>query len=110
MKSLFDIASVLRSQAASIGITQEVLRERAGISRRTLTHVLGGQQDFKMTTLLAVADKLGLELVLVPKAAAAGLAYDAASAPVPLSAIEVAQAQVAARVAARAKPFRKSRT
>ncbi|WP_075256161.1 helix-turn-helix domain-containing protein [Herbaspirillum camelliae] len=51
-------------------VTQQDLRERAGIARRTLTGVLSGESDYKVTTLMAVLDRLGYEMVIVPKAAA----------------------------------------
>ncbi|CAB3798833.1 helix-turn-helix domain-containing protein [Pararobbsia alpina] len=70
MKSLLDIASALRARAKRISITQDELGGAAGISRRTLTHALSGTHDIKLTTLMAVADRLGLELALVPKGAA----------------------------------------
>ena len=51
-------------------VTQQDLRERAGIAKRTLTGVLSGESDYKVTTLMAVLDRLGYEMVIVPKAAA----------------------------------------
>jgi len=51
-------------------VAQQVLRERAGISKRTLTEVLSGESDYKATSLIAVPDRLGYEMVIVPKAAA----------------------------------------
>ncbi|MCA1325790.1 helix-turn-helix domain-containing protein [Herbaspirillum sp. alder98] len=50
-------------------VTQQDLRERAGIARRTLTGVLSGESDYKVTTLMAVLDRLGYEMAIVPKAA-----------------------------------------
>ncbi len=73
MKSIRDIADALRAGAKRIAITQDELGEAAGISRRTLTHALSGTHDIKVTTLMAVADRLGLELVLIPKSAAQGV-------------------------------------
>jgi transcriptional regulator with XRE-family HTH domain len=73
MKSLLDLASALRARAKRIAITQDELGEAAGVSRRTLTHALSGTHDIKVTTLMAVADRLGLELSLVPKGAAQGM-------------------------------------
>lgn len=73
MKSLLDIASALRARAKRMSLTQAQLGEAAGISRRTLTHALSGTHDVKVTTLIAVADRLGLELALVPKEAAYGM-------------------------------------
>ena len=73
MKSLLDIASALRARAKRMAITQDELGEAAGVSRRTLTHAFSGTHDIKVTTLMAVADRLGLELALIPKAAAQGM-------------------------------------
>jgi transcriptional regulator with XRE-family HTH domain len=50
-------------------VTQQDLRERAGIARRTLTAVLSGKSDYKVITLMAVLDRLGHEMVIVPKTA-----------------------------------------
>lgn len=70
MKSIYDLSNTLRSSASRRGVTQAELKSEAGISQRTLTNVLSGTEDYKVSTLMAVADRLGLELVLVPKAAA----------------------------------------
>lgn len=72
--TLSQIATMLRQQAKRQDLTQEVLRKSAGISRQTLTNVLSGNSDFKVTTLIAIADRLGLDVILLPKAAARGLA------------------------------------
>ena len=73
MNDLRDIADLLRERLRQQGQTQAQLRQSAGITQRTLTNVLSGEQDFKVSTLLAVADRLGLELMLVPKGAAVAL-------------------------------------
>jgi transcriptional regulator with XRE-family HTH domain len=67
MQTLQQIAELLKAQLKTGQLTQEALRSEAGISRQTLTNVLSGHQDYKLTTLLAVSDRLGLELALVPK-------------------------------------------
>jgi len=67
MKNLLVVAKTLRSRAKLMRITQDVLGQSAGVSRRTMGHVLCGERDFKVSTLMSVADALGLELVLVPK-------------------------------------------
>lgn len=54
-------------------MTQKRLGAEAGISKRTLFMVLSGEADYKITTLMAVLDRLDLELAIVPKAAAAAL-------------------------------------
>ncbi len=79
--TLSQIGTILRQQVKRQNLTQEVLRTNVGISRQTLTNVLSGNSDFKVTTLLAIADRLGLEVILLPKAAARGLADELAPRP-----------------------------
>lgn len=73
MATLSSIARLFRSQISRLKLSQQQLGKDAGISRRTLTNVLSGSSDYKVTTLLAVADRLGLDVVVVPKDAARGL-------------------------------------
>ncbi|HTH75769.1 MAG TPA: helix-turn-helix domain-containing protein [Trinickia sp.] len=81
MHTLSEIAGFLRDRLKKTGITQRALGDRSGLARRTLTGVLSGEADFKVTTLVAVLDCLGYELAFVPKGAAAGMAADTAFAP-----------------------------
>ncbi|WP_343629278.1 helix-turn-helix domain-containing protein [Roseateles sp.] len=81
MLTLSDIATLLRAAAQRNGITQARLADAAGISRRTLTHVFSGEEDFRISTLMALADRLGLELLLVPKGAAPAMAAGEALGP-----------------------------
>lgn len=98
MKSIPEIAQTLRLRLKDIHATQAALREAAGLSARTLTLMLSGTHDFKLSSLLAVADRLGLELVLVPKGAARGLALPATSAPASVpSLIDLAQQGITPR-------------
>ncbi|WP_458218774.1 helix-turn-helix domain-containing protein [Paracidovorax citrulli] len=73
MRSLADIAVFLRNVLKASRVTQRELGEQAGIARRTLTGVLSGEADYKVSTLLAVLDRLGYQIAIVPKDAAAGL-------------------------------------
>jgi transcriptional regulator with XRE-family HTH domain len=73
MNTLKDIATTLRRAVARRAVRQADLKAEAGISQRTLTNVLSGTADYKLSTLLALADRLGLDLLLVPKGAAAGV-------------------------------------
>jgi transcriptional regulator with XRE-family HTH domain len=84
MTTIPDLARLLRTRLQDQGQTQAELRQSAGIAQRTLTNVLSGEQDFKVSTLLALADRLGLEVLLVPKGAAAAVEAGAvAKAKVP---------------------------
>lgn len=73
MATLSSISQTLRKQLQALKLTQETVRQDTGITRRTLTNVLSGKQDYKLTTLLAIADRLGLDVVLLPKEAARGI-------------------------------------
>ncbi|MBU9200346.1 helix-turn-helix domain-containing protein [Burkholderia multivorans] len=99
MRTLSDIAAFLRTRLKATHITQRELGEHAGIARRTLTGVLSGQADYKVSTLMAVLDRLGCELAVVPKGAAAGLAESTA---------EPAQPSVKTRVQLAREKLRKT--
>ncbi len=47
------------------------LAEAAGISRKTLFNILEHEQDFKVSSLLALADVLRLDITLAPREARA---------------------------------------
>ena len=74
MRTLVEIAEILANALRRTSHGKLKLADDAGISYRTLQHVLSGTQDYKVSTLMAVADRLGLELVLVPRDAARGMA------------------------------------
>lgn len=69
MATIQKLSGKLREQLSALNATQDALRDRAGLSRRTMTNVFSGKADFKVSTLLAVADELGLDVVLIPKEA-----------------------------------------
>ena len=94
MKTLPAIAEALRARLRQQGQTQAQLRDAAGIAQRTLTNVLSGEQDFKVSTLLALADRLGLEVLLVPKGAAPAFDAAAPSKPVVPTRIQVARKKI----------------
>lgn len=94
MKTHMEIAQLFRAALAHRNVSQATLREEAGISQRTLTNVLSGNEDFKVSTLLALADRLGLELLLVPKDAAQVVAAGTVTQPVVQSRVQGALARV----------------
>lgn len=64
MKTHAEIVQVLRDCLASIPIP---LRGQPEITQQELDDALSGEEDFKVSTLLSLIDRLGLELMLVPK-------------------------------------------
>lgn len=85
------------------GLKQQDVRESAGISRQTFANVFSGQADFKLSTLLSLADRLGLELLLLPKDARPGRPV-AADAPVVETLVDRARSQLADLSSAGRKP------
>ncbi|WP_306396591.1 helix-turn-helix domain-containing protein [Telluria beijingensis] len=81
MKTHDEVAKVLRTAIDHRGVSQARLREEAAISQRTLTNVLSGTEDFKMSTLFSLADRLGLEMVLVPKSVVQAVSAGPVSQP-----------------------------
>lgn len=93
MKSIADVSNVLRERQKALRMSQEDLRASSGLSRQTMTHVLRGDQDFKLSTLQAVADRLGPKMVLLPREAVAAV-QGASTEPVVATAVEAALARI----------------
>lgn len=96
MKTHTEIAQMLRNALAHRHLPQSKLRQQAGVSQRTLTKVLSGHEDFKVSTLLALADRLGLELLLVPREAAQAVSAGQVTQPVVKSRVQGALERVKA--------------
>jgi transcriptional regulator with XRE-family HTH domain len=94
MRTLTDIATALDTRRAQARVGKLKLADEAGITYRTLSNVLSGAQDFKVSTLLALADRLGLEVLVVPKAAAPALVASPAPAAQVQSRVQAALAQL----------------
>jgi transcriptional regulator with XRE-family HTH domain len=94
MNSINEVSMELRDALARSPLKQQELREAAGLSRQTMANVLKGTEDYKLSTLLAVADRLGLELLLLPKAAARGL-QTTSSGPVVETVVDRARKRLA---------------
>jgi transcriptional regulator with XRE-family HTH domain len=96
------VAKTLRSRAKLLCITQDTIGQSAGVSRRTMGHVFRGDRDFKVSTLMSVADALGLELILVPRGAAQ-TASDVEGFETPAYAIKMRSQRVLERANTQAK-------
>lgn len=57
----------LRKLVNESQLTKGELAKRSGISRKTLFNILGADQDFRVSSLLALADVLKLNICLVPR-------------------------------------------
>lgn len=83
-----DIAHTLQQARQDQRLSYRELGERAGVTELSARSVLLGRSAPKLTTLIALADVLGLELVLLPRLVAEGVAPHRAQEPAPLSAVE----------------------
>jgi len=89
MKTLSEIASVLEQSRRSLKLSYEDLARSAGLTPLATRRALQAGTAPRVTTLMALADRLGLELMVVPKAVAHGFAAPGQEAAQrPLSAVE----------------------
>ena len=88
MKTLEEVAEVLESQRRALRVTYDELATAAGLTPLATRRALQAQTAPRVTTLMALADKLGLEVVIVPKPVAAGLASASPDEHRPLSRVE----------------------
>ena len=72
MNTLHSIASSLR-QGRKTPVDVH-LAQQTGLSRQSLKKALSGTANFNVTTLLAIAEANGQEILVVPKALAQALA------------------------------------
>ena len=83
MTTPLELAQRLEAARTASGLTLQALTEQAGVSRQAVYRLFKGN-DVQVSTLLAVADVLQLDLVTLPRALKRGLpelaeAADAAS-------------------------------
>lgn len=66
MKTISEIAEFLKLQRVQRNLKLDQMVERTGLTAVTLRGLLNGKNDSRLSTVLAVAHELGLELALVP--------------------------------------------
>lgn len=80
-----DIAKALKAARESKGLSQRALSEKSGVLQTRISKIEGGAADFRVSTLMALARALDLELALVPrKAVSAVQSVVRASEPAPV--------------------------
>ncbi len=77
MKTLHDFASTLKASQKAQRVTAVELADRLGLSAQAVRQMLAGTTAPRLTNAMALADELGLELVLVPKEIAQSLSQPA---------------------------------
>lgn len=88
MQTSLAIARLLEAERRQQKVTYDELATAAGLTPLATRRALKGETAPRITTLMALADRLGLEVVLVPKPVAAGLQPAAPKAYRPLSRVE----------------------
>ena len=83
MKTLADIANRLEDARQRLKLDYQTLAEKTGLTPLSVRGVLQGRTAPRITTLMAIADQLGLEVLLLPKVVATGLQAHTAEEPPP---------------------------
>ncbi|WP_411877652.1 helix-turn-helix domain-containing protein [Polaromonas sp. YR568] len=73
MKTLSAIANQLEDERRRLMLDYQALAQRTGLTPLSVRNILQGRTAPRVTTLMAIADQLGLELLLLPKVVATGL-------------------------------------
>lgn len=66
---LQDVAKTLKAARESKGLSQRALSEASGVLQARISKIENGAADFRVSTLMALARALDLELTLVPRKA-----------------------------------------
>jgi transcriptional regulator with XRE-family HTH domain len=83
MKTLIEVGNALQEARAARKIKMGQLVDSTGLTAVTLRGLLEGRTDARLSSVFAVAQELGLELMLVPKELASSFSDSAArTAPV----------------------------
>ncbi|WP_431096060.1 helix-turn-helix domain-containing protein [Polaromonas aquatica] len=109
MKTLSEVAARLEGERQRQGLDYQAIAESTGLTPLSVRSALQGKTAPRITTLMAIADQLGLEVLLLPKVVAAGLQAQAAESPAPaLSRVDriVAQTSALSAAASGGKPPR----
>jgi len=67
IRSIRDLAAVVRGRRTDLGMNQAQLAERAGVSRKWIYEFEAGKPTAEFGLLLRVLDELGLAVELTPR-------------------------------------------
>jgi transcriptional regulator with XRE-family HTH domain len=108
MKTLLEVAARLEDARQRLGLDYQTIAESTGLTPLSVRSALQGKTAPRITTLMAIADQLGLEVLLLPKVVAAGLQAQAAEGSAPaLSRVDRIVAETSALSAAAASGGKK---
>ena len=102
--SAANLAEMLEQQRIAQARTRGDLVQTTGLSYQSLQKILEGRADFRVSSLLALAHALGLEVALVPAALSAALPAGATVPPPATPASDRAPTSTVAAALARLRP------
>lgn len=74
MKTLSELSAILRQAKDRLALPVVAMSRDSGLTAVTIRGLLSGKSDPRLSTLMTIADQLGLELMLLPKAMASSIA------------------------------------
>ncbi len=74
MKTLSELSAILRQAKDRLALPVITMTRDSGLTAVTIRGVLAGKNDPRLSTLMTIADQLGLEVMLLPKAMASSIA------------------------------------
>ncbi|MGH6640731.1 MAG: helix-turn-helix domain-containing protein [Polaromonas sp.] len=83
MKTLSEMAMRLESERQRLKLDYQAIAEKTGLTPLSVRSALQGRTAPRITTLMAIADQLGLEVLMLPKVVAMGLEAQAGEGPLP---------------------------
>ncbi|KQM75460.1 helix-turn-helix domain-containing protein [Xylophilus sp. Leaf220] len=98
------LAETLERQRIARTQTRGDLVRATGLSYQSLQKILEGRADFRVSSLLALAHAMGLEVALVPAALGTAMPAGAAAAPAAAPVPDGAPASAVAAALARLRP------
>ncbi|SFB75463.1 transcriptional regulator, XRE family [Collimonas sp. OK412] len=97
MKTLNELSAILRQAKDRLALPVIAMSRDSGLTTVTIRGVLAGKNDPRLSTLMTIADQLGLELMLLPKAVASSIAANAPAEEEVQSLVAAALARQGAR-------------
>ncbi|RYX95204.1 MAG: XRE family transcriptional regulator [Comamonadaceae bacterium] len=106
MQTMQHMAEILETERQRRELDYQQLAERCGLTPLSVRHVLQGRSAPRITTLMAIASELGLEVLLLPKIVAQGLEAHSAVEDNPAPALSQVD-RIVAQTLQRSTPSRK---
>jgi len=67
LSGLSEIGGVLKQKRAALGLSQDALAEKSGVTQAQISGIERGAKNARLGTVIAMARTLGLEMMFVPR-------------------------------------------